>query len=137
MEEKYSDKKLEVLILSKLYEFNRNQISPGSFKTNNIFDGVDEKQLNFALQYLTTGNFIQSGISNSNGYNVYHPSVITNKGIDLINDLISDQKLNKIIESASSNVDKIALLISKLLSDPSIWELVQTIYENLIKIFLG
>ena len=130
------DKQLRILVLTKLYEFNRNHVSIRNLDKNVIFSEVDSNQLNFAFQYLGTLNLIENATVNRGGISTFYPQIITGKGIDIVESLMLGIKTkikNEIFEKASSVIEKIPIFLAEASANQDIWDALIVIFDKLIK----
>ena len=128
------DKKLRILFLTKLYEYNRTHYSTLQLVKDSIFDGVDSNQMNFCLQYLGTINLIQTSSRHSAGLTSYNPEVITGKGIDIVESIVSEIKIkNEIFEKASSVIEKIPIFLAEALTNQDLLDAIIIIFDKLIE----
>ena len=130
------DKQLRILVLTKLYELNRNHASVNDFKKLITFDKVEPNQLNFCFQYLGTLNLIENGTVNRGGMYEFSPQIITGKGIDIVEYLMLEIKSkikNEIFEKASSVIEKIPIFLAEALVNQDLWDALIVIFDKLIK----
>ena len=128
------DKQLRILFLTKLYEYNRNGASVRGLVQNTIFDKVDSNQMNFCLQYLGTLNLIQTSSRHSAGLTSFTPEIITGKGIDIVESLISEIKIkNEVFEKASSVIEKIPIFLAEVLTNQELLNTIIAIFDRLIE----
>ncbi len=128
------DKQLRILFLTKLYEYNRNGASVLDLVKNTIFDGVDSNQMNFCLQYLGTLNLIQTSSRHGGGLTSYDPEIITGKGIDIVESLVSEIKIkNEVFEKASSVIEKIPIFLAEVLKNQELLDAIIVIFDKLIE----
>jgi len=130
------DKQLRILILTKLYEFNRTHYSVQEFDKNLIFRGVDPNQLNFAFQYLGTHGLILNGVVSQNGLVNFNPQYITGKGIDIVESLMSGitgKIKDKLVKDAYSVVEKIPIFLAEALENQDLWDAIIVIFDKLIE----
>jgi len=128
------DKQLRILFLTKLYEHNRNGASVHNLEQNAIFDGVDSNQMNFCLQYLGTLNLIQTSYRHGGGLTRFTPEVITGKGIDIVESLVSEIKIkNEIFEKASSVIERIPIFLNEVLTNQELLNAIIAIFDRLIE----
>ena len=130
------DKKLRILILTKLYELNRQK---QDFR-NDIFEVIDKEvspeQLNFAFQYLGTSGLIENASSHNGGVYKFYPQLIKGKGIDLIENLVTktaEKIKNESLINASTMLDKILIFATNILTNPDFFETALKIFDKLIE----
>lgn len=132
------DKQLQILVLTKLYQLNRNQENANTLKKDAVFEDIDPKQLNFCFQYLGTMKLIDNAYSNNRGVYYYIPQTITGTGMDIVESLMSKiSSKNKIFENASSVIDKITVFLVEASTNSDIWDALIKIFNQLIKALMG
>lgn len=130
------DEQLRILVLTKLYEYNRNHYTTSHFKSDKIFEGGEPNQLNFCFQYLGTLGLIENSTSVTGGVYDFNPKIITGKGIDIVESLmlkITTTMKNKLFEEASSVIEKIPIFLAEALVNQDIWDTLIKIFNELIK----
>jgi len=130
------DKQLRILVLTKLYQHNRQGASIKNFTEDKIFEGVDEKQFNFCYQYLGTQNLIEYESSGGGGLWSFSPLFIKGQGMDIVESLISkisDKIKNSLIKNTSSVIEKIPIFLAESLTNLDLWDAAIQIFDKLIQ----
>ncbi|PBO85311.1 MAG: hypothetical protein COA77_04240 [Thaumarchaeota archaeon] len=130
------DGQLRILVLTKLYELNRNHASVHELEKNMLFQGIEPNQLNFCFQYLGTLNLIQNASTNHVGIYNFSPQFITGKGIDIVESLMLDIKTkikNNLFEKAHSVIEKIPIFLAEASVNQDLWDMLIVIFDKLIK----
>ncbi len=130
------DEQLRILVLTKLYELNRKQESVSNIKNDEIFNDVEPSQLNFCFQYLGTLHLIDNSYSHERGIYRYDPQIITGKGIDIVESLMSSlgKKIkDTVFQNATSSIDKVVIFLADFSTKQDIWDMLIQFFNTLIE----